>query len=247
MSNRRRGRDSNETRDPNGRREPPGGGRGQRASTDVQQSLSRLTCHRDQNPATAVCGECGVPLCENHQAWSFWNLLPSVEKTRTVDATYTRFSSGFASLVGVVVALVAIPVLIVGFSPVHTVLGDFVDIPSGTETAILHSSLLVGLSLGLSLWSQGAESLTSVRFLRRRTTERVLCKNCHEALTIQRGVYLSTVALAGLFAALGLYWSVTGDSLTPLRVAGLGLGVYILRFDSTLYIIELMESDPGGR
>jgi predicted anti-sigma-YlaC factor YlaD len=52
------------------------------------------------------------------------------------------------------------------------------------------------------------------------------------------------IALAGLFTVLGVYWAVVSYGLAPLRVAGLGVGVYILRHDVTLLVTALLES--GG-
>jgi hypothetical protein len=193
-----------------------------------QQRQRQLTCHRDTDAATGVCGECGSPLCADHQ-------------NEIRDPVFSHFIQQFSYLGWALGLLVVLPVAWFVVDPIALLGEQDVSVPAGTGTFVLHSSVLLGLAFGFTLWSQGADRKTSARFLRRTPPTRILCEDCHADTAVRRIIYYGLLGLAGLLVVVGVYLAWDGESISSLRVSTLGLALYVVRSDATMFLNKLIE------
>lgn len=192
-----------------------------------KQGLS-LTCHRDQDSATAVCGDCGVPLCTDHH-----NSL--------TDPVFGHFTRSTRPLLLSGVLLFIFPLAWILTDPVSILEQEGLSVPSGTGTVLLHSSLILGFAFGFTVWMQGADRKTSARFLALAPPERILCEECHASTAIQRFIYASLALLGVGLVVLSVYLAWDGSSLYPLRGSALGAGLLVARTNLTLFVSKLVE------
>lgn len=201
--------------------------------TSVKTNRDEFTCHNDQDPATAVCGRCGVPLCSDHQ-------------NEQRDPMFSDFSEKFGYFLLAIGLVLVIPIAWTMLDPV-TVLEEEVlseediSVPDGSSTTVLHSSVLLGLGLWFALWAQSADQKTSARFLRRTPPSRILCRDCSADARVPQLILYLVAALAGLLVLSGVYLAWDSSGVTALRLSALGLAVYIVRTDAVMLLGKLVE------
>lgn len=207
---------------------PPPQSQERQSERSFQRRNSGLTCHRDSDSATAVCGDCGIPVCTEHQ-------------NEITDPVFGHFERSTSPAVLTAILVVALPVGWVLVDPISLLEQEDVSVPSGLGTTLLHSAFILGLASGFTVWVQGAHQKTSARFLRLAPPERVLCEECHASSAIQRFVY-AVVVLAGVgLGLLGLYLAWDGSTISPLRVTALGVGLFVIRMDLTMFLSKIIE------
>lgn len=201
-----------------------------------QYKQGQLTCHRDTNRAEAVCGECGTPLCENHSTQK----LLFIEKVFR-DWSFSRFRGGQQPLIKSVVLLIALPLAWVFVEPLTLVENAGISPPASTGRAVLHSSIILGFAFTLKLWGQGSDENTSIRLLYREPPKRVLCKSCFDDNFLQVIIGYTMLGLSVLVMLAGVYLAWNSKSLGALRLSVVGLGIFVIRHDVTLYIVKFIE------
>jgi hypothetical protein len=212
---------------------------GQPPQQGVEQSYqdqglkNTFTCHRDRDPATAVCGECGDPLCDSHQE-SF------------TDPSVTRFRPGLLRFVAIVLGLLLFPAVWFAVDPMTAIESSLESngespLPAGTEPAVVHSAVILALFSGLALWVQSATRKTSVRFLRRSPPERTLCEDCYADTSVVRLLSVTIFLVGLLLFVAGAYLAWSGGNVSTLRLSAVGIGVYILRYDIVMFTSKLLE------
>lgn len=210
-------------------------GSGREGTVTDESRLTRLTCDKAcSDDATAVCGRCSIPLCGDHQ-------------NRHRDPLFSDFSRAFGAFLLVVGLVIVVPVAWTTIDPV-TILEEEVisnqediSIPADLRTTVLHSSILLGLSLLFTLWVQGADRKTSARFLQRRRPERVLCEDCSADTQLPRLILYVIAALATLLVLLGAYLAWNSSGVGSLRLSALGLLICIIRVDTVMLLGKLFE------
>lgn len=186
-------------------------------------SKDHVTCHRHGGrEATAVCGNCGDPLCDECRDTAY-------------DPSFVTFLSGKGStrLTFGVFLLIGIPVLYpialadmiaavrVELAPTH---GLFAG------KGLVPFSILVGFALLISVWFKEG-SLFQPPFLVRQGSERYLCEDCISQVSRRNWITKIVSGLAAVVILAGLYRMVTAQNLVPLRLIGLGVALLILKDD----------------
>ena len=209
---------------------PTQGGRADTGPSEQDYKIGQryLSCHRDTNEATAVCGACGIPLCGDHV-------------NETTDPLYSTFTRSRRPLLIGLGLLLVVPLAWFTLDPVSFLEGEDISVPNGLGTTAVHSSVILGFGFLFLLWGQGANRNTSARLLERQSPVRTLCEDCFADTSFHRLTTLALLGVGGVVVLLGGYLAVTGESLPPLRISALGLAVIIVRHDATLYIGKLLE------
>lgn len=181
----------------------------------------------------AVCGECGEPLCRD-----------CANDVR--DPVFEHYeTAGLRRLALILVLVIGLPILL------NTFLLDILiqirkDLTPQTivlfDPGILHSSVILGLTLIPTLYYRAGSDRIGKTFVHRRATERNLCDDCASKRK-QSILYYSITGFAVLFGLLGLYLIVQSFGsriidLTSLRISAIGVGIYLLR-DEIVYRISM--------
>lgn len=196
-------------------------------SNRVKKASGQLTCHRDSDRAVAVCGECGKPLCDDH------------ERTLT-DSLYSSYRSSYVPLVEAVVGLLVVPAAILGViggSTLADLERQLFGQAIGLDTGLLLTAILVGLAGLATTWFQGGDSKTSARLLAREPPERSMCEECYQKTSLARFLSIGLLVLGALLAVGGLVLVVQSQSGVLLAISGLGVALYLLRHDLTLFAL----------
>lgn len=180
----------------------------------------------DNDTATAVCGDCGKPLCADH------------EHTLT-DASFSVYRSNNTRLLIGFLSLFVIPALaltVLG-EPLTNLEESVVGQSLGLDIGLAATGILVGLGCLLSVWYQGGDAKTSSRFLLRRPPERSLCEECYQNTTMYR-LHSVTALGAGLLLLIGgLALTAQTQNGILLVLSGFGIALYLLRYDLALYVL----------
>lgn len=190
-----------------------------------------LTCHRDSDPAVAVCGKCSKPVCEDHH-----RTMPFLD-WEYHDSTFHEFRSGFGKLIVIGLLLVAL-IGIVFVVPPNLFIDLTADLTNENlmiRPALVQSLILLILAGILTLWIQPSEQTFNFRILARKTHNRKLCEECYSETVPEQALFWS-LGLAGyLIMIFGLFQIVTQMSLLPLRLVVVGILVRGLRRPLILY------------
>lgn len=196
-----------------------------------QSYAKHLTCDRHGNTqAEKVCGSCGTPLCD--------------ECAETIyDPTFSSFTTSGATR-----RLVLGITLIVGMPILHAlVLGDLITqirlmlFPTRglfPRVGLVHSSVILGMALLLTVWFRKGDIVEEPLMLR-QGSERTLCEDCTGGERLRRYLQLAVAGVALIIVLYGAYRLVTALNLAPLRVIAIGGAVYILRDTLVALVIGL--------
>jgi hypothetical protein len=195
-------------------------------SNRVKSPRRNLTCEHDNDAAIAVCGECGKPLCSDHQ------------HTLT-DASFSAYRSNNTRLLVGLVSLVVVPALFLTVlgDPITNIEESIFGQPIGLDIGFIIAGIIVGLGSLLSVWYQGGDKKTSSRFLLRRPPERSLCEDCYQDTTMYRLLSVAALGTGLLLALGGLILTFQSQSGLLLTLSGLGIALYLLRYDLALYVL----------
>lgn len=193
-------------------------------SNRVKKVSSELTCHRDSDPAVAVCGECGEPLCDDH------------ERTLT-DPMFSTFQSSYVALVQGLVAMLVVLALLFGGGTLTDIERQVFGQEIGLGTGLLLGAILVGFAGFSTTWFQSGDGKTSARLLGRDPPERSMCEECYQNTSVARLLSAGLFVLGALLAIGGLVLTVQSQSGVLLVVSGLGIALYLLRYDLTLFAL----------
>lgn len=191
-----------------------------------------LTCYKDSDLAEGVCGECGRPVCADHQR-SFH------------DSTFHHYEGGSRRAVVALISLVGVPVVFDQLFPdlIPSLIVSVLRRPLFFTDAVVHSAVILGLALGLTLRFQSGEHRGNFRILARRVATRHLCGECYEETFLQRALHYALAVVAILLMLLGLRDLVSKGILLPLRTVAVGIGVWVLRDDLVAYAMYALEAD----
>lgn len=195
--------------------------------------------------ATAVCGRCGLPLCEEepHQNEHriIWTGQPQT------DPLFGDFVNTFGKLLLAFGLLVVIPLAWSMSDPVmileEGVLADQDDItiPNDLGTTVLHSSILLGVALSMTLWVQSADRITSVRVRQRAPRERVFCNDCSADVQVPRLILHILTALGLLLVVLGAYLAWSNSGVASLRLSAVGIVLLSVKSELVMLVGKLIE------
>jgi hypothetical protein len=216
---------------PQGGSQPPQ--QGVEESYQDQSLKNTFTCHRDRDRATAVCGECGDPLCETHQK-------------NFTDPLFTRFKSGLSYFAALILGLLVFPAVWLAVDPMTAIENSLASngespLPAGTESAVFHSIIILAFFSGLTMWMQSATRKTSVRFLQRSLPERILCEDCYADTSVVRLLSVAIFLVSLLVFVAGAYFAWSSGNLSTLRLSAVAIGIYILRYDIVMLTSKLLE------
>ncbi|QSG14181.1 hypothetical protein [Halapricum desulfuricans] len=202
-------------------------------SDRVKKTSRHLTCEHDGDPATAVCGECGKPLCEDH------------ERTLT-DPLFSQYKNDYTHLLLGIVGFVVVPAVLLGVvdaSLFADVERQLFDQTIGLHTGLLLTGVLTGFGGLLATWFQSGDQKTSARVLTRNPPERALCEECYQSTSLRRLLSVALVGLGALLILAGPILVVQAGNGGLLALSGLGAIVYYLRHDAVLYTLGPSNSD----
>lgn len=195
-------------------------------------SSDTLPCKNHQrDTAIGVCGTCGDPLC------------PDCTEKFTDPAFRTFKPGGLVTLIAGFVLLVGVPVFLLSIYP------DFVTDVSrlvfgGTvflETGLVHSSVILGAALLLSVWFKHGDGIGLVSG---QAHERILCDECYHERRQLTVISKLVLAIAAVIIIYGLYTVATDGSRNPnrpfffreIRIIAAGIAIYVLRDEITLLL-----------
>jgi hypothetical protein len=159
---------------------------------------------------------------------------------------FTRFKPGLSYFAAVILGLLILPAVWLTVDPMAAIENALASngespLPAGTEPAVLHSTVILALFSGLTLWVQGATRKTSARFLRRSPPKRILCEDCYADTSVVRLLAVAIFFVGLLLFAAGAYFSWSSGNISALRLSAVGIGIYILRYDIVMFTSKLLE------
>jgi hypothetical protein len=204
-------------------------GEGESVRAEVRDYLA---CDDHGDRAEGVCGVCGTPVCADGRSEIRDVTLPAYER-----------GGGRRLLYGLVL-IVGPPLLLSVLFPrlLGTLTRSLFDKPLYLKGGLVPSLILVGLALLIGLRYRYADRAYADRrafvlpytdrafdLLVRRSIRRTVCLECKRIKRRQRYVRYAVAVIAGSLVLYGLYYSVSGLFFRPLRFAGVGAALYVVR------------------
>lgn len=192
----------------------------------VRSVTEEMTCEHG-DPARAVCGCCGTPVCSRGS-----------DEVR--DVSLSTYESGWRPL-GIVVALVVgVPVVFTQVFP--GLLGSITNAifreAMYLRIGLVRGSILLGLLLLPALRVRNGES---VQLLVRRVGTRTVCDDCRGTLQRQRAIQLAIALVGAIVALYGVYRMYDYGRLLDLWYVGLGAGLVVARTELTQLAERLLD------
>ena len=193
-----------------------------------------LACenHGDRG-VDSVCGECGTPVCDDCS-------------TSVTDLTLDHYTTdGFARL-GLALMVVLAGLVLVDLVPRQfwLVLVDIAGQPLYIQGGLKQGLILLGIGLLLTGWirttDEGFGVMNRQALLRKRNA-RTVCEDCYGPKRTQRAILVAFWLLGAGIAVYGLYQSFSGLNFGPLRISGLGAGLWVLRYELATAVVALIE------
>lgn len=202
--------------------------------SERQEIREFLACdnHGDRG-VDSVCGECGTPVCDDCS-------------TFVTDLTLDHYErEGFGRLLGAVVVLLG-GLLLVDQIPRQfwLVLVDIAGQPLYIQGGLKQGLILLGIGLLGTVWIRTTDEgfgVTNRQALLRKRNARTVCEDCYGPKRTQRVILITFWLLGAGIAVYGLYQSFSGLNFGPLRIAGLGAGLWVLRYELATAVVALIE------
>ena len=187
----------------------------------VREVREELTCEHGE-PAAAVCGVCGTPVC-------------SRGSDRVRDVALATYEPGWRTLGLSVVLVVGVPTVFTQLAPeLLPRLGRALsDEALFLQTGLVRASVLFGLALLPALRVRNGETFG---LFVRRTGKRTVCTDCKSQFSRQRAIAAAVAGLGVLVALYGLSKMWEFRRLLDLWYVGLGAGLAVARAEVALVV-----------
>lgn len=215
----------------------------------AEKFRDHLVCYRDTKEATAVCGDCGRPVCGPVMNASIRGLISSVFKDhgharRFNDSRFHYYESGLRRLF-FGLGLIGLAILLSFVFPgvLSGLVSDGPDVLKELNSAVVQSSIILGVTLLVTLRYQGGERKTNFRIRVRKTTKRVVCDECLENNILQILLSYALVAIGVVVILIGVQNIVNETSVLPVRLIAASISLWMLGPDIINVIIGVLSTD----